>query len=257
MKRDDFVKICVFGDIHGNFKALESLLSASFESNVDKWICLGDLFLKGPEPALVADALMELNRKGMLEVVKGNTDFWITDGFNGVLSETRATLIKPYIQYAQEHLNSKQLSWAKALPIKFKLDYVNTTAIFVHASLNDIEKTILPTSISTTIKEEILGSKSQVYQNTDLIAYSHIHVPLFLKDGGSIVCNPGSIGLPFDNDAKSSYITILFDDLTGEINDVSFKRVEYEIDETIKRAYDENMPNFSEYEIALRTGSRF
>ena len=53
-----------------------------------------------------------------------------------------------------------------------------------------------------------------------------------LEVGDKLVINPGSIGQPRDGDPRASYAVI-------EDNRVELKRVEYDVEATIQKIYDE------------------
>lgn len=67
----------VIGDIHGNLKALKSVLRrANFDNDKDKLISLGDLTDRWPESRGVIDRLMKIKN---IVLVRGNHDQWFME----------------------------------------------------------------------------------------------------------------------------------------------------------------------------------
>ena len=67
-------RIALLADIHGNSTALKAVLKDCRQNHIQKFILLGDLFTKGPDPAGV---FRQLQRLPTLAAVAGNTDDWL------------------------------------------------------------------------------------------------------------------------------------------------------------------------------------
>src|SRR2546421_217462 len=61
---------------------------------------------------------------------------------------------------------------------------------------------------------------------TEIVVYGHIHRPFVRRPGERTVTNAGSVGLPFDGDARASYLLITE-------HGVEVLRVEYAIEEEV------------------------
>jgi predicted phosphodiesterase len=66
-------RTALIGDIHGNFVALDAVLSDSERRGVDGVVCLGDLAAGGPQPREAIERLRDLG----FAAVRGNTDEWL------------------------------------------------------------------------------------------------------------------------------------------------------------------------------------
>ena len=62
----------------------------------------------------------------------------------------------------------------------------------------------------------------------DIVCVGHSHMQFNLQVDGTVVLNPGSVGLPRDGDPRAAYAII--DD-----NRIELKRVAYPVEETIER----------------------
>ncbi len=74
------MRVAVLADIHGNLPALEAVLRDVEAAGVDAVVLNGDL-ADGPMPAQTLDRLDDLG--GQAIWVRGNTDRWLADAFDG------------------------------------------------------------------------------------------------------------------------------------------------------------------------------
>ena len=69
------MRFAIISDIHNNLEAFRSTLDVIERQKVDKICCLGDLLGYGPDPIKCVDLMLDLRRKGKLEVcLPGNHD---------------------------------------------------------------------------------------------------------------------------------------------------------------------------------------
>src|SRR5579871_5960253 len=69
------MRLGLIADIHGNLLALDVVLQALAEEQVDRIICLGDIGSLGPQPREVIGRLRQLG----CPIVLGNTDAWLLE----------------------------------------------------------------------------------------------------------------------------------------------------------------------------------
>ena len=122
------------------------------------------------------------------------------------------------------------------------LDYAGLRIRMVHASPTD-------ELYQYVSKEE--ASKLEV-RGTDLLLLGHTHIPYEVKTGDVWIVNPGSVGMPRDGDSRASYA--ILDTFTRQ---VQFKKVEYNIEETITKLHQLIGDETRVYQILatiLRTG---
>ena len=62
------MKIAVFSDVHGNLKALQTVLGQIKEQNADQTVFLGDIFQRGNEET----ECLELLKNSNIICLKGN-----------------------------------------------------------------------------------------------------------------------------------------------------------------------------------------
>lgn len=78
-------RVLCIGDIHGNFKALEQVLTKSkYDYSKDKLIFLGDYVDGLPDSYKVVNKLLEIEKNSVFKpiFIKGNHDIWFRDYLN-------------------------------------------------------------------------------------------------------------------------------------------------------------------------------
>jgi predicted phosphodiesterase len=207
------MKLAILADIHGNANALMAVMEDLQKRKLDQAILLGDLYVKGPEPQTVFRLLQELPQ---LHTIKGNTEGWFWEGH---LDRRRKELVA-YVEHA------------------------------FPAAREEIQRMADPKTVTLEGHSIYL---THHYRALDMgkhsaILSAHTHIPAIeenysSKGTGAAHYNPGSVGMPYDQDKRSSYgILDLGDRLHFEIVRVPYD-IEKEID-TVKRV---NLPYAENY----------
>ena len=198
------MKVAIFSDIHGNFQALEAVLSDLKSQNCEKILCLGDLAMAGPEPKKVIDFVKE---QADWEIIQGNTDKFISD-FNQSLIDfmkdkfpVMANALLDDVKILDE--NSKE--YLKNLPPQKELEIEGVNILMVHGSPRRNNEDILPDMPIKEIEEIIKDTKA------DLILCGHTHVPCgYQTSTKQTVVNVGSIGRPMTKNPEACYVVADF-----------------------------------------------
>jgi predicted phosphodiesterase len=234
----------LISDIHSNLEAFQAVLEDIKQQNVEEIYCLGDVVGYGPNPCECIDLVMQCKL-----VLLGNHDqgaMFDPDGFNGPAERaifwTRAKLEEP-----SENRKQRDLRWEflAERPRMFKENNV----LFVHGSArNPLNEYVFPEDIYNQRKMD------RIYAMVERYCFQgHTHVPgIFIEspnedtyqfhapdeidyvyqlDGRKTLCNVGSVGQPRDGDWRACYVL-----LDGDT--IRYRRVEYDIDATVKRIYD-------------------
>ena len=87
------MRYLVFGDVHGNLAALETVLAAGRERAVECYLFVGDLVGYGPEPLECIERLLPLQETGCFAWVVGNHELAARgdldlEGYNAEATET-------------------------------------------------------------------------------------------------------------------------------------------------------------------------
>jgi putative phosphoesterase len=204
------MRILVVADIHGNRAALEAI-----QEPFDICVCVGDLVDYGPEPGPCIDWA----KKYAHFCVRGNHDHGVAQevqvqgaaGFRYLTAATRPLSIAS--------LDSDQRRYLAELPTSRMFTLGGKRFLLVHATPRDPMDEYAPPDVS-------FWAPRLTNLHVDYVLVGHTHVPYTLQVNGTMVINPGSVGLSRDGNPRAAYAVI-------DNNEVELKRVEYPLEETI------------------------
>lgn len=186
-------RIALLADIHGNVAALDAVLADLESQAVDACVLMGDYFLFGPRPREVYERLVALD----WPAIEGNTDRYIRDARPG---HPFAELIS----WTRRELGADALAWLAERP--FSLE--DESLLVVHANPTDLEDLLVTepdADGAQTLTTEEHGARLMEGVDADLTVYGHIHYFSSGAFGGKRVASIGSVGMPFDHDARAAY----------------------------------------------------
>jgi len=231
------MRVAVISDVHANRHALDAVLSAIDEENVDAVWCLGDLVGYGPQPNECCDFVRERADVCLI----GNHDLvalgelTVTD-FN---DEAAAAAV-----WTSERLAERSESFLRGLRPQAEVD----GAELFHASARDPVWEYVLTEEAARATFELTSAP--------LVLVGHSHVALALtSDGGDVegglaradaevelggrwLLNPGSVGQPRDGDPRAAWLLLDLDERRA-----SFRRDEYPVEETQSEIREEGLPD--------------
>ena len=236
----------IISDIHGNLEALQAVLADIKTKNVDEIYCLGDVVGYGPNPCECIDLVMDLD-----VCLLGNHDqaaLFDPDGFNAgaerAIFWTRSVLENATGPKAEER-------WEFLGELNRRVESEDGKTIYVHGSArNPLNEYVFPDDVFNQVKMEKIFALVPQY-----CFQGHTHIPGVFTDSHEfrspeelnyqyelsdikVMVNVGSVGQPRDNDPRSSYVTV-------DGNDLRFHRVDYDVDATSRKIYDEpDLDNF-------------
>ncbi|WP_119069369.1 metallophosphoesterase family protein [Rubrobacter indicoceani] len=251
----------VISDIHGNFDALEAVLS-DLPDKVERVYCLGDVIGYGASPNECCRAVRERE----MPTITGNHDLAVTD------LETDLSWFNPVaaraVLWTREQLTDENADFLRERPRMMQ----TRDALFVHGSVRDPDEYI----INTTAAEENLAVLRREYSNIPVCFFGHTHVKavapappdykenrgdgeeasvLDLTEGGPFLVNPGSVGQPRDGDTFASYVLV---EPTPTVNGaapvgpkVLYRFVEYDIEQAQAKIRAAGLPDMLAERLAL------
>ena len=125
------MKIAVFSDVHGNLKALKSVLEQIKEKNVDLTVFLGDIFQRGNEEI----ECLELLKDNEIICLKGNCELYME---HGVDIDPDVEYLRDYYDKTREKLTGEQMQYIKQMPLFYEIKCHGHKIHFSHFLFSDI-----------------------------------------------------------------------------------------------------------------------
>ena len=196
------MKLSVLSDIHGNYQAVESVMKDARKNKCEKFLCLGDIAMAGPQPRAVIDFVKNQND---WIVIQGNTDKMIAEYTKEILdniksnSPVMANALLDDILYIEED----RKEYLRNLPPQKTLEIEGVRILMVHGSPRRNNEDILPGMPIKTV-EEIIGDT-----DADIIFCGHTHIPCgYQTNKKQTVVNVGSVGRPMTKEPRACYVII-------------------------------------------------
>jgi predicted phosphodiesterase len=215
------MKIAVIADIHGNFQALETVLDHLERWNPDHVLVLGDIVNRGPRSKECLNIIQEKGEHFDWLIMKGNHEGYVLNFLDPTFSRTGPEFdMREVIFWTYQSLSPLDLDYLENLPEMLPLDLDNGQKVRgYHASTAGDRIGIYPQTSNKEFEEK-------VDTEADLFLVGHTHQPLIKCYNNTIICNVGSVGLPFDGDKRAAYGQFTYSRGTWEGKIV---RVEYDL----------------------------
>lgn len=194
------MKLAVVSDIHGNLPALQAVLDDIAAQRVDQVVNLGDI-LSGPL------------------LVRETADFLMAQGWTTVAGNHERQLLRlldrppPQLDtrdsdgYAATQVTTAHVGWLRALPATH---WLAPDVLLVHGIPGDdlvywLETTTpdfgrngslgIRPATAAEVQERLVGGGLGA-ERASLVLCGHTHVPRAVHCGGTLIVNPGSVGVP-------------------------------------------------------------
>ncbi len=219
------MKIGLISDIHGNYEALKSVLSALDKKGVKEIYCLGDVVGYYSQINECCDELIERE----IPCLMGNHDWYMASGSFCPRSQS----VNDCLKYLRTVVTQKNIDWLRTFPVQRFVKNIH----MVHAGWTD------------PIDEYLWEPNEEYFSKIpgDFFFSGHTHIQSLHYFGEKTYCNPGSVGQPRDNDPRAAYA--IFED-----NKVSLHRVEYDMEKVFDLMKKAGFDDY--YYGSLKTGAR-
>jgi putative phosphoesterase len=222
--------IALISDIHGNLSALEAVLKDADRAKAKQIWCLGDLIGYIPFPN---ECIERIQKKASASIV-GNYDQKVIH-FKKKKNEWKKSK-KPAkfdaFEWNNQQLNPQNQTYLQSLPESIRLKIGKFNILLTHGSPQCIEEPVLPDTPQERLVE--LGNIA----DADIIVMGHTHQFMNRKIGHQWFINPGSVGLPVQNDLRASYALL---DISKDKIKVIERKVTYDISKVIKSLQEANL----------------
>lgn len=222
-------KIAIFGDVHGNIDALETVLADCREQGIDAYLCTGDVVGYGARPSECLQIVRDLG----CPVVKGNHDHYAATDENDTDDFNPAAALA--MQWTRDNISQEERAWLAALPFTI----VKIGIALVHSTMDKPEG-------FGYVFDNKQAEANFTRQVPPVCFHGHTHCPMIFERQSTGVChidpgelkdgvfrlspgrkyfiNVGSVGQPRDGDPRASYAIYSPADRT-----VRFRRLEYDV----------------------------
>ena len=253
------MKIAVMSCIHGNYEALNAVLTDIDQQKADSIFCLGDLVGYGPHPHAVVEQIRSLD----IPTCAGCWDEDIVEGLNScecsypsVLAEKRGKLAH---EWTNQNIYPETREYLAQLPHSLK----ENNLCFVHGSPHTAHEYLLPELDAFIALERVLST------GADVLFCGHTHVPYVRTlDGGQLqvkvtgedgkvddslnfsapvlkIVNVGSVGEPRHGRPNATYV--IYDEDT---QNVTLREVEYDYQKTCAAIIEKGLPPIFAWRLA-------
>jgi predicted phosphodiesterase len=192
--------IALLSDIHGNLPALEAVVEDVRQWRPDAAYVLGDMINGACWSAEVLDRLVDLRWPMLI----GNHDDAVLQ-LGTARMEPRYADLRHYaaLWWTRRRLLPRHLHWLESLPQERLLSTSDAPTIrLIHGLPGDFFRGFRP----ETPESWAIGRLSVVSETA--VAGGHTHVAMERRIGRWLVFNTGSVGVPYDGDARASYLRL-------------------------------------------------
>jgi predicted phosphodiesterase len=190
-------KIGIISDIHGNYEALQTVLAELDAMNITEIYCLGDVVGYYSQVNECCDAL----RKRNIPCLMGNHDWYMASG--GFCPRSKS--VNDCLVYQRKVITQENIEWLRTFAVQRFVGSIH----MVHGGWAD------------PIDEYLLEPNAEYFSRIEgkNFVSGHTHFQSLHTFNDKTYCNPGSVGMPRDNDPRAAFAT--FD---GEF---TLHRIEY------------------------------
>jgi predicted phosphodiesterase len=230
--------IAVFGDVHGNARALRAALAQARKGPLDRMVFLGDLLTYGHDVDEVLDLVAEAQQKDRatllvgnhdrmyFDMVEGRRDYfdglpgWLKDTVNLTLEAPRTATLASALSWVEETRLDERAIAAHANPYgKSDWRYLNSLG-------NHVEAAVALARRSLDIGVFGHTHRPRFFDGVRPFGAAPFDDPLEASRGNPIVINAGAVGQPRDGTGEAVLLRLA---LAKESVRATFERVSYDL----------------------------
>lgn len=181
------MRVALISDLHANEVALSAVFRHIKRHGVDATICLGDVATLGPHPREVLDILKAQG----CPCIMGNHDEFLLDA-QLIDGYTEAPIVKQAVDWCRNQLRPADFDFLRSFQtgLTLSLDAKTQLALF-HGSPRSHMENLLATTPAEEL-DQLLGER-----RSTVMAGGHTHLQMLRQHRGTLLVNPGSVGMPF------------------------------------------------------------
>lgn len=235
------MRIALLADLHANAVAFAAVLDALAADPVDQVLCLGDVAATGPQPKPTIALLRDLG----CPVVMGNADAELLapPPATPPLAGDDAARVAAIDRWCAAQLDAADLDFVRTFRPTLTLPRPGRGALVAcHGSPRSFDDPIRATTPEEELAPMLIGIAATI------VAAGHTHAQMMRRHRGTILLNPGSVGLAVDpmppasarNVPRAEYaiVTVNEQRLSLDLRTVPFDR-----DHLLAAAHASGMPH--------------
>jgi predicted phosphodiesterase len=194
------MRVALISDLHGNEVALEAVLADIGRHGVDRIVCLGDTATLGPRPEAVLARLRDLG----CPCIVGNHDAFMLDP--ELIRSYRETpqIVLDSVDWCRDRLSTQDLDFIRSFVPTLDLELGAGARLFLfHGTPRSHMEDLLCTTPPAQLDEMLGGHTATV------MACGHTHIQMLRQHRGTLIVNPGSVGLSFEQHVDGKAPTLL------------------------------------------------
>jgi putative phosphoesterase len=197
-----FPRLAVLADVHGNLPALEAVLQDAHQQGADSILVAGDL-VGGPQSNETTTLLSDLGAC----MIRGNSDSAILRYLHGdAPPDWRTRQQYALLRWGACCISEATRETLEALPEQRVFNVGPQSAIrLVHGSPRDPCESLFP-----DLEPEAFEQALAEFRETVLVC-GHTHVPWQRRRGGQLAMNPGAVGGPLNGDTRAQFAILSWD----------------------------------------------
>jgi predicted phosphodiesterase len=204
--------------------ALDAVLADVARVGVDQIVCLGDVATLGPRPESVLATLRDLKCPCIL----GNHDEFMTEP-ELIRRYTSDAMIVDTIEWCRAQLSAEDIDFIRgSFARTARMDLGGGVSLSLyHGTPRSNTEDLLAETPSLTVDEMLADAGP-----ADVYAGGHTHMQMLRQHRGSLIVNPGSLGMPFRAPYAGGRPSVMrhAEYATVEPGCVTLRRVELDLD---------------------------
>lgn len=182
------MRIALISDIHGNALALEAVLADIRHRGADRIVCLGDVATLGPQPT---EVLSRLRGIGCTCILGNHDEFLLEPSL--VAAYSKAPVIVESIEWALARLRAEELDYVRTFERSVLIQLEDKASLLAFHGTPDSNVTDLLATAPAHDVDQMLGGR-----RASIMAAGHTHIQMLRQHRGTLIVNPGSVGMPFE-----------------------------------------------------------
>lgn len=181
------MRVALISDLHGNLVALEAVLADAARAGVDRTVCLGDVATLGPRPREVLARVRAIG----CPCIMGNHDAFLLDPAL-IHTYTETPIVVDAVDWCRAQLSADELAFVRTFVPELVVPLAGGATLGCYHGTPRSHMEDLPPSAPPAELDRLLDGRAAT-----VLAGGHTHLQMLRPHRGSLVVNPGSVGMPF------------------------------------------------------------